>query len=571
MQIQSLTSTFTNANNFMTLTIKVPNEEERKMAVHWIFDMDRSGSMSTRGLKDQRTRLQHVQHTLINMLEYLKGHSKSTGSLHKVTLIWFDHETNKEECPTLTFEIIADTDLTQWIEMISKVEPGGSTNIGAAINAAEIVIPQAVMDKTVLVFMSDGEPTTGICNHEQLYKLTEKMINRLEVAKPCQMSSIFIGYGASQGGLMEKLANVQNGEYHCIESEEGAGVVYGEIAHNILKEQRKNTHIMVENGEIYNFKTNTWETTLNIGTMATGVERVFHLTSNNPTQLKVTLDYEDYKTDQNLWQHEKDETSEIIVPDSGINEVVNIYNIRQSVLELLAEARAWKQENAYADVYHGIGAIAAPTTPPLTITRQFACPPNVPPVVRQTDIALNMPGSIPSLPPLPAGITAPSTPSTQPAIARPKNVRMTSAPASSVFHEPEQPQDNGYDALKLKLEAKLEYVKKHIRTLHEKNDSNLTKGIAILQMLTDDLFITMESLTRPTGLTNIIARQTSQGRQRAYNTANADEFSSQEHQVSDSFTSPYAAAPQVACIRSMSQPANLPNIKNDSPLTSLTN
>ena len=109
--------------------------------------------------------------------------------------------------------------------------------------------------------------------------------------------------------------------------------------------------------------------------MATGVERVFHLTSNNPTKLKVTLDYEDYKTDQNLWQHEKDETSEIIVPDSGINEVVNIYNIRQSVLELLAEARAWKQENAYADVYHGIGAIAAPTTPPLTITRQFACPP----------------------------------------------------------------------------------------------------------------------------------------------------------------------------------------------------
>ena len=74
-------------------------------------------------------------------------------------------------------------------------------------------------------------------------------------------------------------------------------------------------------------------------------------------------------------------------------------------------------------------------------------------------------------------------------------------------------------------------------------------------------FITIESLERPHGLTNIIARQTSQGTQRAYNTCNADDFNDtlSQHTVSDSYTSPYAAPSAAQCIRSISQPTTIGN------------
>lgn len=552
MMIKALNSVKNGEDNFMILQINIPEEEETRQYVHWIFDVDYSGSMSARSIKDERTRLEHVQSTLVNILEYLKLHSVRTKSIHKVSIIWFNHLTNTSEAPTLTFEIDKGTDLSGFRNEICKVMPNGSTSISGAITAADMLIPQKIMHKTALIFMSDGQPTAGNCSHYQLESMVQKVIDRAEKDNSHSFSTMFIGYGAGETGLMEKLGNIGSGEYHCIESEEGAGVVYGEITHNILAQQRKNTVIEVENGQIYDFKFNEWSTSLNIGNMPNGSERVFHLKTTTPDTIKVTMKYADYKSDQGLWDNEEDISSTIIEPEEGkINEMVKIYKIRQEVLELLSEARAWKTENPY------VGAVITPTllrAPPL-----LAAPPpikrqtNAPSVFQSVDMA--------TLPPLPV------TP-TQPRINKPLPNRVCSAPTTGKAEKtPVESNDidvevkSHYDMLKIKLEAKLSHVKTYITELTSQNNEEYQKGIAILQMLTDDLFITIESLERPHGLTNIIARQTSQGTQRAYNTCNADDFNDtlSQHTVSDSYTSPYAAPSAAQCIRSISQPTNIGN------------
>ena len=288
MIIKSLKPVKNNEENFMILQVNVPEEPEKQQHVHWVFDVDYSVSMSLRSVRDGQTRLEHVQSTLVNIIEYLQQHSKRTNSIHKVTIIWFNHETDTSHGPTLTFVIDKETDLSSFKDDICKVVPNGATSISSALSAADAVIPQNMLNQTALVFMSDGQPTAGNCNEVHLEQMVKKIIERVEKSKSCSFSTMFIGYGSGETGLMERLGGVGTGEYHCIESEEGAGVVYGEITHNILSQQRKNVVIDLENGLIYDFKFNEWVKSLSIGNMPNGSERVFHVKTSTPDKIKIT-------------------------------------------------------------------------------------------------------------------------------------------------------------------------------------------------------------------------------------------------------------------------------------------
>ena len=565
MQIQSLTQLESGKENFMTLTVGVPEGADRKAYIHWIFDVDRSGSMSTRGTRDERTRLEHVQHTLINITEYLKAHAKDTQSIHKVTIVWFNHETNTSSAPTLTFEICDDTDVSEYQTLITKVEPNGSTNIGGAITAADMIIPKEVPHKTALVLMSDGEPTSGCCEHTGLCAMAKTLVDRVESTAPHSMTATFIGYGSGETGLMEKMSAWTNSDYHCVESEEGAGVVYGEIAHNILNEQRKNVVIRVEGGSIYDFATNNWSQSLVVGNMASGSERVFHMKTTTPDNLSVSMSYADYKADQGAWEHETDICKEVTQPTQGkTNPEVEIYSIRQSVLELLSDARKWKQQHGFT-----LGAIALPTPP--RMLRQAAIP--QPPTLQRQTNANPLPApawNIDGIATLDSNMP-PATPVTQERLPAPPANRYSSAPVigsqPSMIQNPmvQDEETTSYNELKLRLDSKLAFVKQKLRDV-----ASDSKAAGILQMLTDDLFIAGEALDRPSGLTNIIARQTSQGTQRAYNTVNAADFNDDSHEVSASLTSPYAPPSAAACIRSISQPMTTPSSSGNCPSSIVT-
>ena len=93
-----------------------------------------------------------------------------------------------------------------------------------------------------------------------------------------------------------------------------------------------------------------------------------------------------------------------------------------------------------------------------------------------------------TLPPLPV------TPN-QPRINKPLPNRVYSAPTTGKAEKtPVESNDidvevkSHYDMLKIKLEAKLSHVKTYIAELTSQNNEEYQKGLAILQMLTDDLF-----------------------------------------------------------------------------------
>ena len=68
MMLKALNSVKKDEENFMILQVNVPEEPEKRQYVHWVFDVDYSGSMSSRSSSDGHTRLEHVQSTLVNII-----------------------------------------------------------------------------------------------------------------------------------------------------------------------------------------------------------------------------------------------------------------------------------------------------------------------------------------------------------------------------------------------------------------------------------------------------------------------------------------------------------------------
>lgn len=70
---------------------------------------------------------------------------------------------------------------------------------------------------------------------------------------------------------------------------ENAGYVYGEILHGIMYKLLKNVTICVENGLVYDYKNNTWDSSLVIGEIVSEANKIFHVCSNDPDKCVVRL------------------------------------------------------------------------------------------------------------------------------------------------------------------------------------------------------------------------------------------------------------------------------------------
>jgi len=551
MEIHSLTADV-QAESFMTLTVQAPSgAEETKRNIKWILPVDISDSMNTTGARDTRSRLEHVQHTLIRMFQYLKTHAIKTDSDHEVTVIWFNHSID-----IWTVSITKTTDIAPLLEIVSKRQASGSTNIGNVLRKCDELIPSIPEKNTVIVFMSDGEPTEGLRDTASICNIMREMIDRVEKEAPCDLTPVCIGYGTGASPkLLESISSQStNGEYHCVESEEGAGMVYGEITHGIISEQWRNVIITVEGGEIYDFAKDEWSKELIVGRIASSIKRVFHLRKKGDEELSVRMDYWD---SNDGWHKDSDSQNTIIKPSGDdVNRMVEIYSIRQEVLELLTKARKWKEQRM-PEAYPGRGLVrnlVRNQLSPPPIQRQRAWPP-----IDDEDVMTQPVPKLDPLPPLPGFITPqhlirPTAPPPPP-LRQPRSkiglARATSQVTSGVSTTQVDYTALEYESMKVQLEKKIEYVKDYIKNHGDE------KGL--LMNLADDLYITLQSLTHRNGLHYIVARQTSQGRQRAYNPVGVNELpehATLNHCVSDSLTSPYAAPSTAECMRSMSQPVD---------------
>jgi hypothetical protein len=248
---------------------------ESSSEFEFIFMIDCSGSMSDMCL-DHRSKMQHIIHTLKNIIIFF--HENPTINVN-ITIYAFD--TNIY--PVVSRTKITDDNLNNIMHKISQIVPRGSTNIEIALRkiSEEVTLLSRKFPNNDInhIFMTDGECTDGSSDITVLQNLINSNI-----------TNAFIGFGIEHDDiLLNGISNQTNSSYYFIDKLERAGLVYGEILHGIIYKLMTNVEIVIENGVIYNYKSNTWDNSLQIGSIASQSNKIFNIASNCPENCKVNI------------------------------------------------------------------------------------------------------------------------------------------------------------------------------------------------------------------------------------------------------------------------------------------
>lgn len=333
-------------NNFGIYNFTVPEQDPIFKTVNWVINVDISGSM-TGMCKDGQTKMEQIKHTLKNMIKYFQELKTEKKINQYITLIAFDDQTKMISYN----EEINEAYVKKFNEaLIYQFEPTGMTDIGSAIDVASNIINEikAIQQtnkmietpiKTTHIFLTDGEITKGEIE-------PEKLKNKITIDD--NISNIFIGFGTDHSGtLLEHLSDTKNSEYYFIESLEKAGMVYGEIIYNSLYEAVRNFKLKIENGKIYNYKTNTWVQIIDVGNIPYGAKKTWHIETNDENtwwkytseqnQIKVMASYDSIS--QKGVEYDQPTTYAEYPDINTINKNVEKYKWRQQTLELIAETK----------------------------------------------------------------------------------------------------------------------------------------------------------------------------------------------------------------------------------------
>jgi uncharacterized protein YegL len=248
------------------------NEEQE---YDFIFMIDCSGSMSDK-CADGRDKMQHIVHTLKNMITYFKENS---GIKTHITVYAFDSKIYKIVERTR----ITDENFQLIIANVGAISPRDSTNIELALKTVlktvEQIKSENPLHNIINIFMTDGQSTDGKADRGFLAALVDNSV-----------TNAFIGFGIDHdAGLLNAISEGENSAYHFIDKLENSGLVYGEILHGIVYKLLKNIEVHVENGLIYDFKNNCWTNTLFIGEIVSESSKFYHVASETPEECFIEI------------------------------------------------------------------------------------------------------------------------------------------------------------------------------------------------------------------------------------------------------------------------------------------
>ena len=250
--------------------------------------IDISGSMSDI-LKDGRTKMDLIKFVISNMLHYLLEHN-----IYIHIKAFNDKLHNIVETTEVGYK-----NIEQIIDKVNKIRPMGATNLGLALSSIDSLlndqdtnIPFPYSDcivwepwetrNTVTILLTDGEPTTGIMNVNELTTLVNN-----------ECSNHYIALGDRHNhDLMQKLGN--KNEYSSnwfVNDVEHTGNVYGEIIFNELNRLYSNNVINVEGATIYDYYKGEFVNELKIGMLYSDTNKTYHLEydPNETDNIKIIL------------------------------------------------------------------------------------------------------------------------------------------------------------------------------------------------------------------------------------------------------------------------------------------
>ena len=336
----------TSTQVFGTLTIKVNDTPMTKTPQYILFMLDRSQSM-TDSVETNSTKMEHAKHTIKNIVKLIVNSDENCPPVF-IQVFVFDDEIDE----VLPKTQITKENMREILNKIKSIQPRNSTNIELALEktreimetdseeAVELPTAQTTIQKTE-IFLTDGLPTAGDTNVSRLIK---KQIEKSKTSTPTQQDNnhIYIGYGEDHNGnLLQSISfSKKNGYYYFVDKIENAGLIFGEIMHGLLYPALKNINFAVENGEIYDYKTNTWSSNLYVSSILSESEKVYHIRCNNTDDIEVNVTAINAITNQDF-KHTVERLPELSTTEDTILESdLTRYILRQKTQEYLYHARS---------------------------------------------------------------------------------------------------------------------------------------------------------------------------------------------------------------------------------------
>jgi len=285
---------------------------------------DISGSMDDI-CKDGKSKMQHAKHTLKNIVTAL---AKNEGASVAMATYGFDDKVE---------EIFQDTKITpenaaNLRNKLDQLEPRNGTDIyqPLELQAKRAAARQAVNPsiRQTNITMTDGQANQGKTSYSEM---------ATQVAPNC--TNIFIGFGGDHNSVgLQQLADAQpNGSYFYVAEIEKAGLVFGEVIHQMLYTALTNITISTENAEIYDYKTNAWSTSIQVPSIVSEATKTYHLRSTTPKTAHVRVSAQSaVHGDQEPTPLDLDDAILHNPPDKIID--LSIYMLRQRTQELTFKA-----------------------------------------------------------------------------------------------------------------------------------------------------------------------------------------------------------------------------------------
>ena len=314
--------------NFAILELEAPEQDiqskDTPKEYHYVFNLDRSGSMAIPTPSDHSTKMEQTIHTLTNIIAWMV---KDTRNKHYMTILLFD-----DEVETITTDVLINSETSAIIiGQLQKIRPRGFTNIELALTEANKVIDTLLLKSytnIIHLFMTDGNPTDG--------NMDSNTLASLSAATKSKSTDYYIGFGLDHNSpLLQKLAGTHDKEYHFADNLETCGMVYSDILHSFIYNYEPTIILKADGLEFYNYKTNKWGNNYTVPNLAYNTTKTYHVRQLKETRKKATLAYSIPNKDpfKDPFQPEFQPLELTFKPDDNVR--VENYMWRQETLEIL--------------------------------------------------------------------------------------------------------------------------------------------------------------------------------------------------------------------------------------------
>ncbi len=240
---------------------------------------DVSGSMDERCI-DKNSKLDQIKHVTKNIIRFIAANCAN------ITLQVSAF--NSDVMVVIKPEIVTKDNQAEMIRKIEMMTAIDMTDIEKAIRAVKFGNIGAEQHN---ILMTDGDANMGDTRADALVKLVD-----------IGASNTFIGFGLEHNPhMITTLANTRNGAYYFIDQLERSGVAYGEILHGIVHRVYKSARLIVENGEVYDWKTNAWTHEVYIGGLAADTKKRYHIQTDDPNKIRVRFMDDDVEVDETVF------------------------------------------------------------------------------------------------------------------------------------------------------------------------------------------------------------------------------------------------------------------------------